>query len=146
MTQSSNIPVQLPHEDPTLQFGKEMYYPNFNAMMGYGGELTINNGVMEIPSKMYEPRSFFARPMQPNGINLSEFDLEPMYNLINLNRVEGNDTAYELVDPTYTQPPYSSYQEDNYYANQMGSQPSLARDNNMLLVGNNLLQNSIFLG
>jgi len=145
MSQSSGVPVQMPNEEP-IQHGTEMYFPNFTAPNGFGGEWEINQGALVIPSKMYQPHSDFAKPMMPTGINVHEHDLEPMYNFINVGRHSGNDTAYQLVDQTHTQPPMWSYQEDNYFANQMGSQPSLARDNNMLLVGNNLLQNSIFLG
>jgi len=145
MSSSNSASVALPHEDPQLQFGKEMYFPNYTAPAGFSGTLQINNGQVAYAPPMYQPKSNFADPMMPQGIDLSSFDQEFMYNHINLGRVQGNDTAYAQVDATHSQPSNSSYQEDNYFANQMGSEPSLVRDNNMLLVGNNLLQNSIFL-
>ena len=145
MSSSNSAPPPLPHEDPQIQFGKEMYFPNFTNPQGFSGELRINNGVVNNPSPMYQPRSNFADPMMPQGIDLSTFDREPMYDLINVGLRQGNDTAYVLTDPVQTQPPMWSYGEDRYFSNQMGSEPSLPRDNNMLLVGNNLLQNSIFM-
>lgn len=153
MSYPNTIAVDIPHENPQIQAGQEMYFPNYTEPNGFGGELKINNGVVENPSAMYQPRSFYARPMMPTGIDLAEFDPEPMYNLINVGRVQGNDTAFVLQDPVHSQPPEWSYQEDNYYANQMGSEPSLGRDNNMLLVANNhstpetqYMTNSIFIG
>ncbi len=153
MSHPNSIPVQMPNENPQVQVGQEMYFPNYTEPNGFGGELRINNGVVNNPAPMYEPRARFAVPMMPQGIDLNAFDPEPMYNLINLGRVEGNDTAYNLIDPVHSQPPSWSYQEDNYYANQFGSEPSLGRDNNMLLVGNNKsnpdnnwISSSIFIG
>jgi len=137
MSQSSGISVDMPNENPQVQVGQQMYFDNFTEANGFGGELQINNGMVINPVPMYNPRSFFARPMMPNGIDLNSFDRQLMYNHINLGRVEGNDTAFNLIDPTRSQPPSWSYQEDNYYANQFGSEPSLGRDNNMLLVSNN---------
>ncbi len=141
------------NEDPQIQVGKEMYFPVYTEPQGFGGELKINNGVVNNPSTMYQPMSRYAVPMMPQGIDLNAFDPEPMYNLINLGRVQGNDTAFVEVDPVHSQPPSWSYQEDNYYANQFGSEPSLGRDNNMLMVGNNhstpdskWVSNSIFIG
>jgi hypothetical protein len=141
------------NEDPQIQVGKEMYFPVYTEPQGFGGELKINNGVVNNPSAMYQPMSRYAVPMMPQGIDLNEFDPEPMYNLINLGRVQGNDTAFVEVDPVHSQPPSWSYQEDNFYANQFGSEPSLGRDNNMLMVSNNhstpaskWVSNSIFIG
>jgi hypothetical protein len=141
------------NEDPQIQVGKEMYFPVYTEPQGFGGELKINNGVVNNPSAMYQPMSRYAVPMMPQGIDLNEFDPEPMYNHINLGRVQGNDTAFVEVDPVHSQPPSWSYQEDNFYANQFGSEPSLGRDNNMLMVSNNhstpaskWVSNSIFIG
>jgi hypothetical protein len=150
----ANAPsAQLLNENPQVQIGKPMYFSNYTQSNGFGGELQINNGMVKNPSPMYEPHTRFAVPMMPNGIDLNAFDNQPIMNHINLGRVEGNDTAFNLIDPTHSQPPEWSYQEDHYFANQFGSEPSLGRDNNMLLVGNNHSTsesqydtNSIFIG
>ena len=148
MSTSNSSSAQFPNDGntSTIQMGKELYFPNFTAPAGFGGELKINNGVVVHPSPIYQPHIDYSVPMMPTGVNIAEFDREPMYNLIDLNRVKGNDTAYLEVDATYSQPPDSSEMQDVYTSTQMGNMPSLPRDNNMLLVGNNLLRNSIFLG
>lgn len=148
MSTSNSSSAQFPNngESSTIQMGKELYFPNFTAPAGFGGELKINNGVVVNPCPIYQPHSDYSVPMMPHGADPNAFDREPMYNLIDLNRVKGNDTAYLEVDATYSQPPDSSEEQDVYTTAQMGNMPSLPRDNNMLLVGNNLLRNSIFLG
>ena len=35
--------VQMPHEDPTIQFGKDLYFPIFTEPAGFGGELTLDD-------------------------------------------------------------------------------------------------------
>jgi len=147
MSTSNSSSVQFPNdgESSNIQMGKEMNFPNFTAPSGFGGELRINNGVVVHAPPIYQPHSDYSVPMMPHGADPNSFDREPMYNLIDLNRVQGNDTAYVEMDPVHSQPPDWSEQQDVYTTAQMGNMPSLPRDNNMLLVGNNLLRNSIFL-